>query len=132
MVDVEIIIGLPGSGKSTLAADRQGPGVAVFDDFHLGMLSDLKARAGQGDRIVIADPHLVVATRAQILGKLDAWLGSCSVEFTVFENDPEACWHNIVHRKDERLISKSYVTALSRLYRPDAYGVEPIAVVRAG
>lgn len=118
MKKITFIVGLPGSGKTSLAQQMLGPGDVLLDDFSrdpAGFYAIGKESVG---RLIITDPNACFAPRDAVLGVLTDYFGEADITIIAFENDPEACWSNLLLRDDSRAISKQYIITMSRKYNP--------------
>ena len=143
---VIILIGLPGAGKTTLLQDplvHHFPD-ACFDDFHGGSLDGtgnfVKSRHYDALSRELRDRHDCLISdieycRSERLAAAEEGLRALSHELGIeieirrlyFENNPNACRHNIVHRfghheKRDYIEELRKVDALSACYDCPADG----------
>lgn len=118
-----LVAGLPASGKTTLLAAHSAAGALVLDD--LASLDALPA--GPVAWLVVADVNFCVpSVRAAAEAELLRRYPSAEVEWTFFENDPEACLANAERRDDGRNVRPD-ILSLSRRYEiPDGAEVTPV------
>lgn len=120
---VTIIVGLPGSGKTTYAKTLPG---RLFDDVAMSRrgMDDLKAYLSTGSDAVITDvfntaPAIRSATEETI--RRAANDSNITINWVFFENDPEACYHNVIQRNagshaEFKLISWETIKEKSAVY----------------
>lgn len=107
-----MLVGLPGSGKTHFG---NGLGLPFFDD--LTENGGLDALLNLSDDAVISDfGFLLETTRKAAVSKLLTQFPDSTFEWVVWENDPEACFKNIVRRNDGRNLSIDTLRVLSKLY----------------
>jgi hypothetical protein len=121
-----VLVGLPGSGKTHKGKILQETFKGIFLDDVSTRQSVIDALHTDKD-IIIADPHLVTSSaRSNLLKLLE---NEKSVEFYFFENDPETCIHNVLNRKDGRVVSVRTIREFSKKYEIPV-DIEPIKVYK--
>jgi hypothetical protein len=127
-----ILIGLPGSEKTTFLSNHfeHFPDES-FDDFHGGSLDGtgafkqsrhydaLKRRLQEGKDCLVSD---VEYCRGERLTAAEDGLRSLSLDLGIpieikrlyFENNPNACRHNVVHRFDKQR-TRDYLDELKKI-----------------
>ena len=140
---VTILAGLPGSGKSTYLRQRRAglPPNCCFDNFHECSLDDssafkmarcyaaLRELLRIGKDCLIADIEYCRTERrldaVSEIGTISRELGiAIRIGHAYFQNDPDACRHNIVHR-----YVHSYWSGLSRDYIGELRNVDELSAV---
>jgi hypothetical protein len=118
MITFKVLVGLPGSGKTYLGETYfvKELGLLFFDDLAQRFRLDSLFPTGNYS-IVVSDYSFIMAdVRKKLVAKLNEMFGECSVEWWVWENDPEKCWENIERRGDGRVISKGFLLESSKQY----------------
>lgn len=124
MREVVLIVGLPGSGKSFLGREISvNEGYAFIDDASRTLDPDRDpalqlARYAKANGLVIADPLLCAEdgiVNARVI--LDRAFPGVPVRVICFENDPQACLHNVKARADGREVAE-LIRALTAVWRP--------------
>ena len=132
MSKVTILIGLPGCGKTTYLENNSMffPG-GFYDDFHgraINDFTDLKSSLGyeaiknallEGKDCAISD--IEYCREARLL-KIEDELDKLGKEMNItvemkklyFENNPNACRHNVVHRFNTKS-SRNYIEELKKI-----------------
>jgi hypothetical protein len=147
---VTIVIGLPGSGKTTYLNDHFSDRLpnGFFDDFHGGSLDGtgafatsrhyeaLKRKLKECQDCVISD---IEYCRSERLRAAEEGLRTISRDLGIaieiaplyFENNPNGCRHNVVHRfahegGRDYLIELLNIDDLTKVYNCPATGVVPV------
>ena len=106
-----MLVGLPGSGKTHYG---ESLGLPFYDD--LTQTGGLKA-IEPADAIIISDFSLIFKKQRRVAEKvLKTKFPNAKIEYVVWENNPEACWKNIVRRKDTKNIAREFLHFASRHY----------------
>lgn len=118
---IRILIGLPGSGKTSFIKNTIEQYNSVFDDIlSIDDIARFKEDCNEyGGLVVIADCNLCNTENLNILERIiksDIHIES-KIEKIYFENNPDACRHNVSLRNDNRKVENS-INNLSRFYNP--------------
>lgn len=112
MKTVIFVVGLPGSGK-TYWANQQNDGYVLDDPTDLNKIAKI---INQYNKVYITDPHLVLESNRINAQKFVENMGVKNIQWVFFENNPEACWENVLRRNDGREV-KGMIFTYSTLYR---------------
>jgi hypothetical protein len=122
-----LLIGLPGSGKSTYGKDL---GFLFLDDLmQNGGIAALREVDPTTETLIISDSGLIWPESRKTLERLirQIILVTAPFEYVVWENDPVACYENIVLRNDGRIISKHALLQMSKTYvYPEGASSRPV------
>ncbi len=146
-----LIIGLPGSGKSTYIEQHQNVfnDFVICDDYHKSALqksrafkdsvyyADVRNALILGKSVVMADIAWCKSERLDMVisglrGLLKELKINPLLEFLYFENNPEVCKRNAIHRGRKERIDREleFIDEISKQYRiPN--DIVPIKIVNA-
>jgi tRNA uridine 5-carbamoylmethylation protein Kti12 len=123
MSKVWCIVGLPGCGKTHYASKlaKSSNNAHIIDD--IKSISDLPENGKYTD-IIITDPYFCMDTVRE-LALTHLTNKYTSIEWVFFENDPEKCITNVLHRNDGRKV-REIIRVLSKKYNPPVDKIKPI------
>jgi hypothetical protein len=116
-MNVYCYVGLPGSGKTWHAKNDQKKLGGILVDDCMDVEIVMEAIRQRPENIFITDPYFCNSKVRDCAGEIIERLYSkATVYWVFFENDVEKCWKNILHRNDEREVSKESVSYFSQKY----------------
>jgi tRNA uridine 5-carbamoylmethylation protein Kti12 len=111
-----LLVGLPGSGKTTYGKSL---GFPFCDDLSQnGGIIALREVDPATETLIISDHSLIYPkSRKAFESILDRiFLVTEPFEYVIWDNNPEACYQNILRRDDGRIISSPALQQMSKEY----------------
>lgn len=108
-----LLVGLPGSGKTHFGNES---GLPFFDDITQHGGQDALLGLPEGSVVISDFGFLFEQVRNNAVDSLLKQFPGSTFEWMVWENNPAACFDNIVRRDDGRNLSLGTLKELSKLY----------------